>query len=1130
MTAHTQPIPYEPMLQRLAAAIRQIESVAEFESASLSRSRLEFSRAKQSLEHELATALRQPKALTLLRNEQSEAGRALRSTTTGKRNSAKQAEHLERLKADEDRLGESLRRVEEQLAQRQQEVNEIASMLDGLERARSDVLKQIANRGLLLRLIKTIFGDVEAKRQAQIERKIAASGLRRSDVEKAFREAERKRATVDRERNTLAYGIERLKREIGEIEKVEAVAAEKREALQQRYDDLSERVREAEQKERMRVDKEQARIQVRLEAARRKAEAQEEELQGERNKRWTAALKQIDGLCRRIRMRQPRLDEMGTGIADPGWPLPDALAFGRLRLSKGNWKGYVPRLLSFPFAKALWWSANDSEQEQTVRALLLRLLTALPVGMLHVMVADPRRLGQSLGELLPLISEGGPIEGSRVFTRADEIENSLRRETDSLEDLLQRRFRTPDATWRSYNADHRDAPLPYRLLLMFDVPDQMTERSLHYLGRLVEHGPRCGVLPILSLSQATPDNRHYERFRKEGERSLQAVSSLDISLQPDDVPHLSVEVRPEPWPNRRDLQRIVAAIAVRHARERQRARPIRDLWNDIALWREPAVRGLVAPLGWQSDGSPVHLEIGGISTEHHVLLAGRSGSGKSNLLHVLIHSLCHRYGPDQLRIFLLDYKQATELSAYACPALPHAALVATESDPEYGVTVLEHLAAEIERRAAIFKSEGVRDIGELEMRTGKAFPRLLLVIDEFQILFSEGRQVADPAERLLSSLLRQGRAFGLHVLLATQTLKGIQSVSMGQLISQIGLRICLACGEEDSAAILGPTNWDGAKLNSPPEAILNDHSGARSANRLFRVPLADRVACSNHLLEMVAKAEGLGLRTEVRVFDGTHLPTLPGPDVFSSLLPSGRNDIHLLIGKRLSFEESFLLCSLARRPGANLLCVGPETGIRQGLIHAILLSLGGHPKLDELVYYGPRDVETTTQAELQRLRSSGVRLSIQPPDWTGHLGDITAPADDRFGVLIVDGLDYARAFHSAGATILKPRQPGQSKSPAESFRSWLDEGPQKRWWTVAVADNWRRVSTTCRDFLSGFQMRIGYGLNEEDGCAFASGGVGRLQGMQRPNRAFLSDQHRNELVWFRPFNAQTDKAGGDWNE
>lgn len=73
---------------------------------------------------------------------------------------------------------------------------------------------------------------------------------------------------------------------------------------------------------------------------------------------------------------------------------------------------------------------------------------------------------------------------------------------------------------------------------------------------------------------------------------------------------------------------------------------------------------------------------------------------------------------------------------------------------------------ELETRARIFKSKNVNDFSEYRKSSGIRLPRVLLVIDEFQILFSESRQVAEAAEQLLSKLLKQGRSFGIHILLA----------------------------------------------------------------------------------------------------------------------------------------------------------------------------------------------------------------------------------------------------------------------------------------------------------------------------------------------------------------------------
>ena len=397
----------------------------------------------------------------------------------------------------------------------------------------------------------------------------------------------------------------------------------------------------------------------------------------------------------------------------------------------------------------------------------------------------------------------------------------------------------------------------------------------------------------------------------------------------------------------------MTSISDRYEQSAKFSKSLTDLWCNSDYWGHVAVQGVQVPIGWTSDGEIVPFSIGGVNTEHHVLLAGRSGSGKSNLLHVLIHSLCHTYSPSELNIYLLDYKQGTEFSVYASPPLPQAKLVATESDPEYGVTVLAHLTGELEKRAREFKSRSVRDFYEYRETSAAELPRILLIIDEFQILFSEGRQVAEPAEKMLNQLLRQGRAYGIHVLLATQTLKGIQSLSMGQLISQIGCRIALACSEEDSAMILGNNNWEASKLSSPPEGIINNSNGAKSANQRFLIPFADRELCKDHIVKITQVADQRGYCGSTKVFNGSRLPEMPAIDWFNS---RNHETIQLHLGERLSFEAEPLSLALVNRPSSNLLISGYNDAIHDGLLASILQSLDSQNGIDEIIYFNGRSI------------------------------------------------------------------------------------------------------------------------------------------------------------------------------
>jgi len=113
-------------------------------------------------------------------------------------------------------------------------------------------------------------------------------------------------------------------------------------------------------------------------------------------------------------------------------------------------------------------------------------------------------------------------------------------------------------------------------------------------------------------------------------------------------------------------------------------------------WTATARDDLRIPIGW-SDSGKVSVEFGQDAAPH-ALVGGRSGSGKSNLIHVLISSACYRYSPEHLRIGLLDFKQGIEFARYA-NGLPHAEVVSVETDRMLGVQVLEDYKTIMEDRA-----------------------------------------------------------------------------------------------------------------------------------------------------------------------------------------------------------------------------------------------------------------------------------------------------------------------------------------------------------------------------------------------------------------------------------------------
>ena len=833
----------------------------------------------------------------------------------------------------------------------------------------------------------------------------------------------------------------------------------------------------------------------------------------ELEKEWVSALKNLDDLCKRVRQHQPHLNELTAENINTGTHFPDALAFGRMYLSYQNWKGYIPWLIPFPFKKSLWLP-DLTTGHRLIHQLMLRLMHCMPVGNVEITAADPLRLGTSLGSFLSLLKVKRLFPEQRLLTRSDELENALARLTDYVEDLLQNKFKGEIKSWSAYNEANSSNPIPYKLLLIFGVPEQLTDKSLWYLGRLLEHGPVCGVLPVLTIDENRLEDRKFTELRTAIEKYSKRMDSIvPAEILAKHVSEINVVEEQEFWPGRSDLKDFLASISDRYEQSAKFSKSLTDLWCNSDYWGHDAVQGVQVPIGWPADGEIVPFSIGGVNTEHHVLLAGRSGSGKSNLLHVLIHSLCHTYSPSELNIYLLDYKQGTEFSVYASPPLPQAKLVATESDPEYGVIVLVHLTEELEKRSHEFKRRSVRDFYEYrESRSVAELPRILLIIDEFQILFSEGRQVAEPAEKMLNQLLRQGRAYGIHVLLATQTLKGIQSLSMGQLISQIGCRIALACSEEDSAMILGNSNWEASKLSSPPEGIINNSNGVKSANQRFLIPFADRGMCKDHITKITQTAVQRGYCGSTRIFNGSRLPEMPAADWFNS---KSHEAVQLHLGERLSFEAEPLSLTLVNRPSSNLLISGYNDSIHDGLLASILQSLEAQNGIDEIIYFNGRSIVPVGASKyLDGSGKTPVSKHENVPKL--NLAEISGELQHSKRIVIIDGLDSTKEFHSGQASF-RPVKKDEPPAPQGSLKKILEDGPLQGTFVIAFVDNWKRCNSSCKDLLDSFEMRVGFCMNEDDAGSFVSRAIGKFKGLETDNRTVFADCLKNQVSWFRPY-------------
>lgn len=823
---------------------------------------------------------------------------------------------------------------------------------------------------------------------------------------------------------------------------------------------------------------------------------------------WESNATAIANASAQLRQHQPAFVDFCVDKPLMASEIPAGLVLGSEQVSFEKLSCQSPKVISFPFSSALVFPQGDAEKKRLAHCLLLRLLSALPAGQVELTLIDPLQQGQSVEPFLPLLKVEQLVPQGHVLTRADEIEAALGQLTDEIEELIQLRFNEKASNWLKYNAVQPDAPLPYKVVLLFDVPEQISEKSLWLLGRICENGPRCGVLPIIAIDEQRMEDRRYEKLNATLKNSTTQLNDL---LQRAGAGGLSFTYQPEQWPRQDVLDGFIARLAEDCAARTRFKKTMADLWTSFGK-EETTLGGFDIPIGWTSAGDLATLRLGATDSEHHVLLAGKTGSGKSNLLHVLIHTLCEKYPTEELDLYLLDYKESTEFNIYATPPVPQARLVATESDPEYGVTVLRHLVDELETRARIFKSKNVNDFSEYRKSSGVRLPRALLVIDEFQILFSESRQVAEAAEQLLSKLLKQGRSFGIHILLATQTLKGINAQSIGSIITQLGCRIALACGQEDSAMILGGGNWAAAELRSPPEGIINNANGAKSGNVKFMIPFAGESEHRRDLLtKLIARTSLSGVAEKTKIFSGAFLPQIPSPFEYQTACA---HEEALLLGENLAFDSKPLTVPLTRRSAFNVLFSGYNDHIHDGLLSATLFSLTFVDGFDEIVYFNARGAPPGGgfSAAAQML---GARLKMFDDISDLPLQAISDDIGNRRVALIIDGLDSEKALQPAPA--FRSLKPGEPPTPADLLKRLAEDGPRKGTFVFIFVDRWQRCASASKDLFSFFELRVAYCMNEDDAGSLVSGGVGKFKGIEKPSRAVFVNKMTNDITWFRPY-------------
>ncbi len=497
----------------------------------------------------------------------------------------------------------------------------------------------------------------------------------------------------------------------------------------------------------------------------------------------------------------------------------------------------IPCIIPFIGHGNVMLESNGDECHSIGLQFALRTLQQTAPGQLSITVINP--------ELRPEFSALTRVPNFRMLTKTNEITDflaSIVEEMMEYESLLQGRY-------SSLVELRKAAQQPVgklRLIVIQDLPQTAIDELCSQLIRIANGAPRAGIVILFlssknsssggKMSKTFANLKNFSVFTFVGNQWRS--KTLEYESFSYEFPIISVT----------SIAQEVSEIIENSKKSSVITIPFRQIEKTNQMWTENSTENIIFNLG-KSGLDTVSVCIGDKVTQHHnILISGAVGKGKSNLLEVMIHSLCWRYSPAELELYLLDFKDGLTFKPYSEKAekswLPHAKMLGLESDRDVGLAVLKDLEEERLHRAEVFRNApngGAQNYEDYRKKFPQnIIPRIILVIDEYQKLFETNDDISVEASALLENLVRQGRACAIHVILASQSINGAAGL-LGKderIYSQFPVRIALQNTVSESYALFGIGNDAAAQLRVRGEAVINENYGALDSNQKFTVAFA----------------------------------------------------------------------------------------------------------------------------------------------------------------------------------------------------------------------------------------------------------------------------------------------------
>ncbi len=796
----------------------------------------------------------------------------------------------------------------------------------------------------------------------------------------------------------------------------------------------------------------------------------------------------------------------------------------------------IPLALTYPQQGSLLLETKESCGGAAARVLnnvMLRLLTTTPPGKSAFTIIDPVGLGENFSGLMHLGDYEEALINRRIWTQRDQIDERLTELNAHIEKVIQMYLRNEYANITAYNEQAGSVAEKYHFLVVADFPNGFSEASAARLQSIAISGPRCGVFTLIHWDQrqALPDGFAMDELRKS---SVCLRSESGVFTAGREQTEAGAALVLDSPPDATVSQSLVHKIGKSSVDSNRVQVPFSQISpKDDELWTNETTSELRIAIGRTGATKQQFLAIGK-GTRQHALFAGKTGSGKSTLFHVIITNLALACSPDQVEFYLIDFKKGVEFKCYANKRLPHARVVAIESDREFALSVLQRVDEELKRRGDMFRKLNVQDVAGYKRAGGtEPMPRSLLLIDEFQEFFVEDDNIAQTASLLFDRIVRQGRAFGIHVILGSQTLGGaftLPRATMGQMV----IRVALQCNEADAYLIMDENNSAPRLLSRPGEGIYNDSAGAIEGNSPFQVVwLSDeeRDACldkvraladrrhdrhrsaivfegnapanvqENDMLAVALESKPTVAPAAARCWFGAP-NSIKGPTEATFQRQSGNHMI--IVGQREEAALTMVLMSVIALAAQH-----PAGSARFIIIHGSAPGTPEAEQFDRLARTIPQGLTFATALEIPEV------IAVLSKEMKMRAAGLTELVGAPSIFVFVHGLHkFKKLRHEDDFSF--GSGDGEA-SPGAAFNELITEGSALGLHIIATVDSFNNVNRSMnRKALSEFEMRIVFQMSANDSASLIDSPKASNLGL---HRALLHNEQAGTLETFRPYAA-----------